>query len=49
MALWLDVKGIPGAFYVGLSRVRALSDIYFLGHLTTEHVVPSKYVSQQHP
>jgi hypothetical protein len=45
MALWLDVKGIPGAFYVGLSRVRRLTDIFFLGHLSTAHVVPSKYAA----
>jgi hypothetical protein len=41
LSFWLDTKGIPAAFYVGLSRVRSFDDIVFLGYLTPEHVVPA--------
>ena len=42
MAFWLDTPGIHAASYVGISRVRSLSNILFLGWLTTRHTLPSR-------
>ena len=41
VTLWLDIAGVPGAAYTGLSRVKAAEDYAIGGWVTPDHFTPA--------